>query len=229
MKKENNSKVLRFIRRNALYLILAFCILAVGFSITLMLIRQNNQASVQKPPVIEKPLPDDDNGNENTGNENTGNENTGTVTPEPQPTPVAKPIVFIMPVNETSSIGAYSETMVWCSTMGRFETHLAIDFFAQEGTSVFAVYDGTVESIESSLLEGYTITIDHGNGLKTVYNSLADGDQVVEGQAVKQGDIIGQVSVSNRQEYKDGAHLHFEVIENGAIIDPAKYLTIDEK
>ena len=134
-----------------------------------------------------------------------------------------------MPVTNPTAIGAFSDTMVWCSTLNRFESHLAIDFYADEGTSVLAAYDGTVESVESTFLEGVTVTIDHGNGLKTVYNSLLDADTVAVGQTVSQGDIIGDVSVSNRQEYKDGAHLHFEVVENGEIIDPAKYLSIDEK
>ena len=218
MKKES-SKVLRFIKRNALYLILAACILAVGLSVTLMLINQPNDLSLKvDEPVIENPLPDD------------GEEDTGTTTtPEPDVEPVVKPVTFIMPVSNPTSIGQFSDTMVWCSTLNRFESHLAIDFFAAEGTAVLAAYDGTVESVESTLLEGVTVTIDHGNGLKTVYNSLADVDAVSVGQTVAQGYIIGEVSVSNRQEYKDGAHLHFEVIENGAIIDPVKYLSIDEK
>ena len=41
--------------------------------------------------------------------------------------------------------------------------------------------------------------------------------------------MIGEVSVSNRTEYKDGAHLHFEVMEDGVLIDPIKYLAIEEK
>ena len=78
-------------------------------------------------------------------------------------------------------------------------------------------------------MQGVTITIDHGNGLKTIYNSLADAESVFQGQTVKQGDVIGEVSTSNRQEYKDGAHLHFEVLENGEKVDPLKYLLIEEK
>ena len=78
-------------------------------------------------------------------------------------------------------------------------------------------------------MQGTTITIDHGNGLYSIYNSLADGDSVSVGKSVNQGDEIGQVSVSNRQEYKAGAHLHFEVKENGQLVDPAKYLESQEK
>ena len=61
---------------------------------------------------------------------------------------------------------------------------------------------------------------------KVIYR---DGDKVVKGQKVSKGDVIGAVSVTNRQEYKDGAHIHFEVSEKGVTIDPAKYMDISEK
>jgi murein DD-endopeptidase MepM/ murein hydrolase activator NlpD len=134
-----------------------------------------------------------------------------------------------MPVESSSEYGEYADTMVFNQTLNRFESHKAIDFFAEEGAPVVAVYDGTVESVTNTLLHGTTIIIDHGNGLKSIYNSLADGDGVVAGQTVSQGDVIGEVSSTNRQEYKDGPHLHFAVQENGEIIDPAKYLTFSEK
>lgn len=219
MKKEN-SKLLTFMRRNAIYLILTACIIAVGLSIAFMMYRQANgitDSGSQKPPVIEKPDQTDDN-----------NDNSATTQPDNNQ-PVQKPVVFVMPVENFNSIAEYSDSLVWCSTLGRFQAHKAVDFFAQEGSDVFAVYDGVVESVTSSLLQGVSVTLDHGNGLKTVYNSLADGDLVVEGQTVSAGDVIGQVSVTNRQEYKEGAHLHFEVIENGVSIDPIKYLAFEEK
>ncbi len=215
MNKKN--KFLTFMKKNALYFILTGCILAVGLSVTLMLIAQENNSVQVDVPVIETPLPDDTNKPSSTPDDNEVVE------------PVQKPITFIMPVDNTSSIVEYSEELTWCSTLSRFEVHKAMDFFAPEGSNVYAVYDGVVESVTSTFLQGVSITIDHGNGLKTVYNSLADGDQVFVGQIVNQGDIIGEVSVTNRQEYKDGAHLHFEVLENNISIDPIKYLSINEK
>ncbi len=220
MKREHN-KFLLFVRKNAVYLILTACILAVGLSITLMIINENRQSlDVDQNPSVNSPIDGDQNGDQST------------ITPE-QPdepdAPVSKPIIFELPVASPTSIGEYSETMVFNSTLNRYSAHMAIDFFADEGTNVLAVYDGTVSNIENTLLKGTTITIDHGNGLFTVYNSLADGNSVTVGQVVKQGDVIGQVSVSNRQEYKAGAHLHFEVFENGENIDPAKYLSLEEK
>ena len=38
------------------------------------------------------------------------------------------------------------------------------------------------------------------------------------------GQVLGTISATNLQEYKDGAHLHFQTMENGAYIDPEKYL-----
>ncbi|MBQ3116465.1 MAG: M23 family metallopeptidase [Clostridia bacterium] len=213
MKEEN--RLLYFLKRNLAYIVLSLCIIAVALSITLMLVRQQEQTLSNDNPTINNPVdtPSD-----------------SIVDPDDTPTkPVDVPIEFAMPVQAVISIGEYSETMVFNGTLGRFSTHLGLDFFADEGTAVLAVFDGTVESVENTLLYGTTIVIDHGNGLKTVYNSLADGDSVTVGQKVQKGQVIGEVSLSNRQEAGSGAHLHFEVIEDGKTIDPSKYLTIDEK
>ena len=228
--KETGTKFLTFLKRNAVYFVLAFCILAIGISAMFAIIHENSIL-----PDGNLPSADAGNGdNSNTDNGNTENpddnndpsqdvEKPGSDVTEP----VVTTITFIMPVENATSIGEYSETIVFNSTLSRYSAHKAVDFFAEEGTPVLAVYDGTVENIENSLLKGYIITIDHGNGLKTVYNSLADGDNVTIGQKVSQGDVIGEVSITNRQEYKDGAHLHFEVLEEGAVINPDKYLSFE--
>lgn len=211
MKKERS--VLMFFKRNAVYLVLALCILAVGLAITFMLINKEGDLSLNaNNGAVVTPNPDQSTGGADDDN-----------------TQVQAPIVFIMPVQSATSINDYTETMVYNSTLNRYSAHLAMDFFAPEGTDVLAVYDGTVLSVETTFLQGTTITIDHGDGLHSVYNSLLDGDSVSVGQTVKQGDVIGQVSSTNRQEYKDGAHLHFEVIENGQSVDPIKYLDVQEK
>ncbi len=224
--KQTESKALNFFKRNAVYLILAFCILAIGLSVTLVLVHRNNEAQ-----QLENPL-DQEDPSDNTDLPSGPEEPDDPVdvpgTEEPDE-PVIDVIEFIMPVENATEIAGYSESMVFNSTLGRFSAHTAIDFFAAEGTPVYAVEDGTVESVTNGILEGVTVIIDHGDGLKTVYNSLADPEEVSVGQKVARGDKIGEVSVTNRQEYKDGAHLHFEVTENGETIDPGKYLVFEEK
>jgi murein DD-endopeptidase MepM/ murein hydrolase activator NlpD len=222
---KKNLKALNFIKRNAVYFILALCLLAIGLSLTFAVIKGNNakiesgnnqNQEVPDIPVVD-PTPE------------VPDTPVDDIIPDTPSEPVDTKISFIMPVDQVVSISEYTTTMVFNSTLDRYQVHNAIDFYAQEGTPVYAVYDGTIESVTNDLLKGVTVTIDHGNGLKTVYNSLADGETVIVGQTVKQGDIIGEVSVTNRQEYGEGAHLHFQVLENGQVIDPAKYLTLDEK
>ncbi|MBO5927947.1 MAG: M23 family metallopeptidase [Clostridia bacterium] len=191
-----------FIKRNALYLILILCVMAVGLSATFMVL--NNIQSDDL--TVDAPLDD--------------------VVGETQKPSV---IYFIMPVENPVSVDSYAYTMVWNETMNRYTAHVGIDYFADEGTPVKAVYDGIVESVETDLIKGVTVTIDHGNGLKTIYNSLQDADFIPVGKSVKTGDTIGHVSVSNRTEYKRGAHLHFEVSENGETIDPEKYFQEENK
>ncbi|MBO5926497.1 MAG: M23 family metallopeptidase, partial [Clostridia bacterium] len=90
-------------------------------------------------------------------------------------------------------------------------------------------YQGVIEEITTGKLEGTTVTIDHGNGLKSVYNSIEINEDLAVGQSVDKGESIGVISTNNRLEYKDGPHLHFEVLENGEKVDPFKYLLTEEK
>ena len=218
MKKENG-RVAGYLKRNAIYILLAFCIIAVGLSITLMLVSRENNG------ILTEQITEDESKAENEADikDVTNNDNDVVETPV-----VAKP-TYVLPVIEASKITEYSDELIYNSTLKRYESHKAIDFFAEEGADVFAVSSGTVLSVDNSFLEGYTITIDHGNGLTTVYNSLAEDVEVVVGQKVQAGDVIGEVSVTNRKEGGEGAHLHFYMLEDGVRINPEKYLVLENK
>lgn len=217
--------VLTFFRKNAAYIVLALCILAIGLSITLVMV--NRAADLRLQETVREQAKTDDTANP-VDTETNEPETSVNVSDEPE-TPVANVISFIVPVEHMTAIEDYTETLAYNTTLKRFQAHKAIDFFAEEGSSVYAAYDGVISDIETTLLTGTTITIDHGNGLYTVYNSLADGDSVFIGQTVKQGAKIGEVSLTNRQESAAGAHMHFQVIEDGEVINPAKYLSLEEK
>jgi murein DD-endopeptidase MepM/ murein hydrolase activator NlpD len=61
--------------------------------------------------------------------------------------------------------------------------------------------------------------IDHGYRRQTLYAHLKDID-VKPGQKVKRWQQIGTVGETGRAT---GPHLHYEVIENDAHVDPIKY------
>ncbi len=228
MKSEN--KFLMFLKKNAFYLVLGFCILAVALSITLVLTLGNkttvpDSSGEEKPPVVNPDDDkDDDQQNEDNDDENEDNDDEN----DNNEVPTVEEVIFIMPVNGTVT-KHYSEEPVFNGTLNLYTAHKAMDIAAEEGSEVYAVYDGVVESITSNYLDGTTIVIDHGNGLKSIYNSLEDGDGVNVGQTVKKGDVIAHVSVTYLEEYSDGAHLHFSVEENGELINPLTYLEVEEK
>lgn len=134
-------------------------------------------------------------------------------------------VVFDMPVKDVKILREYAENhLVEDKTTGDWKVHQAIDFAGSEGTDVFAVYDGTVESVDESMMDGLCITIDHGGGLKTTYKCLSSDAEVKSGDKVKKGQKIGTIS-TNLTEKADGAHLHFELRKDGELVDSSGYFS----
>ena len=101
---------------------------------------------------------------------------------------------------------------------------------AEVGAEVFAVEAGVVESIyKDDLLLGTEIVVSHEGGLKSVYRFVTEAEGLKVGDSVKKGDVIATVAEPTGNEYKDGAHLHFEITKQGTNVDPTEYLTLEEK
>lgn len=90
------------------------------------------------------------------------------------------------------------------------------------GCTVVAAEAGTVVYSGWKNTAGYTVIIDHGDGIKTHYYHMKEGSlKVSTGQKVSQGQAIGQIGASG---YVTGAHLHFEIKVNGKDVNPKPYL-----
>lgn len=220
-----SSKVAEFIRKNSYYLAFVLC-LAVLAVITVALIAGGNSSGTLQTGSnnqVEQETPTD----KEPADENNGEQEQPGVEDEK---PTVSVIVFDMPIANSTVIKDYvGASVVYNQTLGLYSGHKAIDFGAEEGTSVLCVYDGVIESIEISKVNGTTVVVNHGNNLKTVYNSIEADETLQEGSTVCKGEILGTVSTNNKTEYLDGAHLHFEVWENGEKIDPSKYLVGEGK
>jgi len=99
--------------------------------------------------------------------------------------------------------------------------HQGIDISTDKGQPIVAPADGTVESAAYSGDYGNLITLKHRFGLTTRYGHLS-AFQVKPGQEVKRGDVIGYVGSTGRST---GAHLHYEILVNGQLINPLQLLT----
>jgi len=96
--------------------------------------------------------------------------------------------------------------------------HLGIDIAAGEGSTVYAADSGVVTMAQGGYNYGYgnVIQIDHGNGYSTVYAHL-NAIFVSVCQSVSAGQ---QIATAGNTGNSQGAHLHFEVRQNGGFINP---------
>ena len=173
----------------------------------------DNQAVI--PPVDEG----------NNGGNNGGNNQGGTGDGEQV---VVKPEGMIMPLETAALIHDYG--FYHNQTLNCYYEHTGLDFSAEAGTEVMAVAAGKIESIyKDDLLLGTEIVIDHGDGLKSVYRFVNEAEGLSVGDSVERGEVIATVADAIGNEYKDGAHLHFEITESGKIVDPTTHLTLEEK
>jgi murein DD-endopeptidase MepM/ murein hydrolase activator NlpD len=115
----------------------------------------------------------------------------------------------------TSGFGGRADPIV-----GGHQFHKGIDFKAKVGDPVLAVADGVVSF--SGVRSGYgnVVEVDHGNGYVTRYahNSRLMGRV---GDLVRSGQQIAKAGSTGRST---GAHVHFEVWENGRVVNPRKFL-----
>jgi murein DD-endopeptidase MepM/ murein hydrolase activator NlpD len=98
--------------------------------------------------------------------------------------------------------------------------HKGIDFDADVGDAVMSVADGVVSFAGVRSGYGNTIEVDHGNGYVTRYahNSRLT---VKAGDLVRAGEQVARAGSTGRST---GAHVHFEVWENGKVVNPRKFL-----
>lgn len=87
-------------------------------------------------------------------------------------------------------------------------------------TNVLATKAGVVITSKLSSSYGNYVVISHGPGNTTLYAHMSSR-AVKEGDTVTQGQIIG---VTGDTGISRGAHLHYEITENGSRVNPLDYL-----
>lgn len=99
--------------------------------------------------------------------------------------------------------------------------HPAIDIAGQIGNPIYAVDSGVVVYAGwNDWGYGNMVVIDHGNGWQSLY-AHQSVINVGCGVSVEQGQIIGNVGSTGNSS---GPHLHFELMYNGAKVNPHDYL-----
>jgi murein DD-endopeptidase MepM/ murein hydrolase activator NlpD len=109
--------------------------------------------------------------------------------------------------------------------LGYNRMHRGVDFAAPTGTPIYAAGDGVVREAGVKGAYGNYVRIQHNNTYATAYAHLHGFARGIRaGSQVKQGQVIGYVGSTGRST---GPHLHYEVLRNGAQVNPmsAKFNT----
>lgn len=180
----------KFLRKNVYYVVIVVAVAAIC-AIVGVTVSKTKQAKNSTPVVND------------TNIESPQDKPADKPDPVVKPDPVKPdPVVFIVPVKDSAVGASFSETeLVFSKTLEQWSTHRAIDFMAEEGASVFAVWDGTV----------------------------SDKVNVSVSQTVKKGAKIGEIGNNMIVESADGTHLHFETYKDGKLINPEDYFVQSEK
>ena len=103
---------------------------------------------------------------------------------------------------------------------GRRKNHKGIDIPGPIGTPIFATADGIIGRAQWVSGYGKYVEVEHGNAIQTRYGHMS-AMNVVSGQRVKQGDVIGFMGSTGRST---GSHLHYEVRIAGEAVNPTSFL-----
>lgn len=218
MKEQNGSEKKKgMTKEKKFYLFTAIGCALTLTAIILIAVLVTNKDTVTEPTVNNSSVQEQPNDTPNVDLDS-GNDEPVVNTPES----------MLMPLETVSIVNDYG--FYHNKTLNNYYEHKGVDFTAEAGTEVLAVADGVVESIyRDDVLTGTEITVDHGDGVKTVYRFIEVDEDLAVGAEVKRGDVIATVAEATGEEYKDGAHLHFEIKKDGKQVDPATYLTFEEK
>ncbi len=124
---------------------------------------------------------------------------------------------YITPVfGELTSTYGYRDHPI----TGELTFHTGVDIAADIGTPIAAFASGVVEYIGESDEYGQYIQVDHGNGTKTFY-CHCDELYLPKGTIVTSGQTIASVGKTGNAT---GSHLHFEIKQNGVLLNPQYYI-----
>jgi murein DD-endopeptidase MepM/ murein hydrolase activator NlpD len=102
------------------------------------------------------------------------------------------------------------------------EGHYGVDIVTRKDEPIKATLEGVVLMSTWTATEGNVIVLQHHNDLISIYKHCSVL-LVQNGDKVEIGDPVG--IVGNTGEYSTGPHLHFELWQNGIVLNPQEFIS----
>ena len=201
----------------SLLVVIAVCITAIAVG----------TAKKEKPPASSS----SSSSSTSRTSQSTSQTTQSTSQPEEKPNTsvVEEKVTFVSPMTAGNVIKEWAADIpVFSVTMEDYRLHLGIDVAASAGSPVYAVADGTVESVEFHPMMGQTVVIVHKDGYRSVYQNMqtAVPSEITAGAEVKAGAQIGSVGDTALIEISEEPHLHFELYKDGNCENPLSHFTV---
>ncbi len=235
---KSQSRLNRFLNGKGFYIALGICMIAIGISAWTALGKFNESApevagnssnnesfltevsSEIDTQTEQDNIPAESDTESESSEESISSEEISSTT-EPTAAPIAK--YFKYPIDGEIIKGFNDKELQYSLTYNDMRLHIGIDIKADEGTAVKSAGDGIVLSAENDNDFGYTVKINHGNGIVGIYSGLNEKMTVKKGDTVKAGTNLGPLGTVNN-ECVDAPHLHLEFYKNDKPIDPKTIL-----
>lgn len=112
---------------------------------------------------------------------------------------------------------------VYFASLREYKYNPAIVISSDVNTPVKAAAAGKVTEITTNEETGTCITVDMGDGYSVRYGQLKEIPKN-QGDYVESGETIGYISEPTKYYSEEGANLYFQLLKDGAPIDPMEYL-----
>ena len=152
-----------------------------------------------------------------------------TVTPLPTIAPLTvRPVLLtaassVWPVEREILRRFDAQALVWWESLGYWRAHMGLDIAGESGQAVVCCADGKIKSSTWDELWGWRVMIEQTDGRQVTYCGL-ESSVVSIGESVTRGQTIGTLLARIPCEAELPAHLHLQVINQGAMQDPEAML-----
>jgi murein DD-endopeptidase MepM/ murein hydrolase activator NlpD len=217
--KYYKSKTAKFFRGNGFFLILALCMVAIGFAAYSVFDAVRLDDSQKEASEIRQEIKTE------IKEEQTETEEEQTPVVTPTETETAEKY-FVSPLKNGATAKPWSnDTLQYSLTLGDMRIHLGADIVPLDDLSVYSVFGGVVLAVDTNTEFGNVVSVDHADGIVVRYCGLT-AITVKAGDSITAGQKLGEVGIVTN-ECADEEHLHIEVLKDGIQINPASILPID--